>query len=145
MKTNRPELVLSFSGVTGHARKTLAFTVQQALFKLGYFWPSNPASPPIHLDAGALFINSQDTATVLCINKADSASPLPVGHDSLVFDAATDSQSFLDWASKVRVVNRVIQGVSVQITFDSILLDATALVESVMREAKGIQKTQFGQ
>jgi hypothetical protein len=143
IKNKQPELILSFAGITGHARKVLSHNIQTNLFKFGYRWsPNGWDGRPDCLDKDALCINSHEW------NARDiTYSTLPVnphGAPQMVFDAATQADLFIEAAKKACCIQEIIDGVKVTVTFDEVKLDATDLLTSVGAKAREIQSQTFG-
>jgi hypothetical protein len=143
MKTkNRLSLILTFAGITGAARVALSEHVQNALFKLGYFWsPCNWDGKPQMQDAEHLYICSA------CWNPAHitySNGVIQPTEDCRIFSATSQLADFLEAAKQGLNEERVIEGVKVTITPNSIKLDPSEILARAGQEAKQIKNELFG-
>lgn len=143
-KNIRPELILSFAGITGAARAALSAKIQTALFAMGYFWSANvwmTEQKADCLDAENLHICSPEW----CPAHITYCNGVPASSGACyVFNAATQVERFLDMASRALVEKVKIMGVDVTITPHEITADTTDLLTKVMAEAKAVKAKEFG-
>lgn len=143
MKTNRPQLVISFAALAGSVRSLVSAHIQRELFKLGYVWSSacwngqpqethqpylficSPEWSPTHITYcnGPLVIDPEDTCNTV----------------TKVFDA-NDASAFLEAARVGLREERVISGVNVVITPSGVELNPTKLLADVTKQANAIRQ-----
>lgn len=146
MKTNkRPQLVISFANLRGQARSIVSAQVQLLLFSSGYIWSNNFwKGDPQYTDADSLHIGSHQWNP-----RHITYSNGPMGFDSnegrtLVFDASSQLDAFLKEAEVGLVEVRVIEGVQVIVTPDSVYLNPTELLTKLSKQATAIQQELWG-
>lgn len=129
---------LSFETLTSPiARETVSAAVQKQLYGMGVKWNSGEHVTPIHLDQSVLTFHG---------SRQLKDSRLTYGNaleKSFVFDAATETEDFLDAVQNSSIHIEIIEGVSVTITAENIDLSPTDLLERVERLARQRQSELF--
>ena len=142
MKTNkRPELVLSLMALNGLAREIVSVHVQKALFAMGYVWSNGLWDGDVQYSKEAnLHICSQDWSPR---HLTWSNEMLQTQHFCHIYGAGNVAE-FLEAARNGLREERVINGVKVVITPDSVVLNTSELLEKVSLAAKQIQGELWG-
>ena len=131
---------LSFETLTSPiAREAVSVAVQKRLYDMGVKWNSGEHAKPIHLGENILiFWGARQLKDSLLTYGNALEKPF-------VFDAATETEDFLDAVQNSSTHIEIIEGVSVTITAENIDLSPTNLLERVERLARLRQLELFPQ
>ena len=140
----RPQLVISFASLQGGARQIVSAQVQTLLFAMGYLWSDSFWNgSPQHANKSSLHICSHEWNPRHITWSNGPVETVGEGC-TLVFDAASQLDAFLEAARVGLRYTTTLEGVEVTVMPDNVLLNPTTLLERVSKEAATIQRELWG-